>query len=184
MQPLDQKTREDLLRQWAQQRQVCLSPAVMRAVAEHVGGDARHLSGVLNRLRAISEATGEPVTSQVVRDVLCELYPQTPRMIRLPDVERAVCQVFGLAPHSLQTGGRARSISHPRMLAMWLARKHTRAGLAEISEFFGRRSHSTVVSANHTVDGWIDTSASLCFNHQDRNIHEIVGELESQLKAG
>ena len=42
-------------------------------------------------------------------------------------------------------------VSQPRMLAMWLARKHTRAALTEISEFFGRRSHSTVVSAQNKV---------------------------------
>ncbi len=38
---------------------------------------------------------------------------------------------------------------------MWLARKHTRAALSEIGAFFGRRSHSTVISAQKRVDQWM-----------------------------
>ena len=41
------------------------------------------------------------------------------------------------------------------MLAMWLARKYTRSGLNEISRYFGRRSHSTVISAQKRVDRWL-----------------------------
>jgi len=38
---------------------------------------------------------------------------------------------------------------------MWLARKFTRAAFAEIGEYFGRRSHSTVISAQNKVEHWL-----------------------------
>ena len=52
----------------------------------------------------------------------------------LADIEKAICDTFGLEPESLQSNRKARSVSHPRMLAMWLARKYTRAALSEIGE--------------------------------------------------
>ena len=41
------------------------------------------------------------------------------------------------------------------MLVMFLARKWTRAALSEISRTLGRKSHSTVVSAQHKVTEWL-----------------------------
>ena len=49
------------------------------------------------------------------------------RVVRLTDIEKAVCEVFGLEPASLQSDAKGKRVSHPRMLAMWLARRHTRA---------------------------------------------------------
>ena len=76
-------------------------------------------------------------------------------MVRLSDIEKAVCKVFGLEPRTLQSDTKTRRVSQPRMLAMWLARKHTRAAWSEIGAFFGRRSHSTVISAQKRVDQWV-----------------------------
>ena len=45
-------------------------------------------------------------------------------MPEVGDIEKAVCETFGLAPSSLQSGRKAKRVSHPRMLAMWLARRY------------------------------------------------------------
>jgi chromosomal replication initiator protein len=83
----------------------------------------------------------------MAEEALADLTRNSSRVIRLPDIEKAVCETFGLDPASLQCEAKGKRISHPRMLAMWLARKHTRAALSEIGLYFGHRSHSTVVSA-------------------------------------
>ena len=92
---------------------------------------------------------------------MADLIRHSGRAVRLADIEKAVCEVFGLEPASLQSDAKARRVSHPRMLAMWLARKHTRAALSEIGHFFGRRSHSTVISAQKRIDGWMASGRSL-----------------------
>ena len=80
----------------------------------------------------------------MAEEALADLIRHSGRAVRLADIEKAVCDVFGLEPASLQSDAKAKRVSHPRMLAMWLARKHTRAALSEIGHYFGRRSHSTV----------------------------------------
>ena len=42
---------------------------------------------------------------------------------------------------------------------MFLARKHTGAAYSEIGRFFGGRNHSTVISAEKKVLGWIKDEA-------------------------
>jgi len=69
-------------------------------------------------------------------------------------------------------------------LAMWLARKHTRAALSEIGQFFGRRSHSTVISAQKRVDQWMAAGTPLCLAERTWEIDEAVRQVERQLLAG
>ena len=102
----------------------------------------------------------------------------------MADIEKAVCETFKLDPSSLQSGRKAKSVSHPRMLAMWLARKYTRAALSEIGQYFGRRSHSTVISAQKRVDGWLSEGATLTLADHSLAIDEAIRQVEQFLQAG
>ena len=82
------------------------------------------------------------------------------------------------------SGGKARSVSYPRMLAMWLARKHTRAALSEIGQFFGRRSHSTVISAEKKVNGWVENGATVQVGSASYRASDAIRRAESLLRSG
>ena len=86
---------------------------VTELVAEGVGGDARYLSGAVNRLLATSEAHGTPVNLELAEAALGDLFRSRERLIRLPDIERAVSQVFGLEPETLKSKEKARPIGNP-----------------------------------------------------------------------
>lgn len=160
-------------------------PADVREfVAANLTSHARELSGALNRLQATSQALGCKVTLAMAEEALAEMIRQGSRMVRLTDIEQAVCNVFGLEAKSLQSGAKARAVSQPRMLAMWLARKHTRAALSEIGRHFGRRSHSTVISAQQKVDGWMAQNVSLELADRKWTVEEAVKRVEDNLRAG
>ena len=44
---------------------------------------------------------------------------------------------------------------------MWLSRKYTSAGLAEIGTYYGGRSHSTVVAAQKKINGLLESDATV-----------------------
>jgi chromosomal replication initiator protein len=159
-----------------------LPECVRQYIAQNLAGSARELAGAVHRLRATSEALGQPITLATAEEALAELIRHSQPLVRLPDIERAVCEEFGLEADSLQSGGKRKSISHPRMLAMWLARKHTRAGLAEIGAYFGRRSHSTVVSAQQRVAGWMEQHSAIELAHRRCTIEEAVRRVEQRLR--
>ena len=98
-------------------------------VASQLTSHARELSGALCRLQATGQAMGRPISLAMAEEALADLIRHSGRVVRLADIEKAVCEVFGLEPASLQSDAKAKRVSHPRMLAMWLARKHTRAAL-------------------------------------------------------
>ena len=78
----------------------------------------------------------------------------------------------------------SRTLSQPRMLAMFLARKLTQAAYSEIGQFFGGRNHSTVMSAEKKVRDWLDTKSMIQVNAQSWPLDELIESLEQQLRAG
>ncbi len=183
--PLDEKTRRQVLRRFAQDSRLTLSDGAIELLASRsISGDARNLRGAVNRLRAMHLSLNKPVTDSLVREVADELFPRNGSVVRLEDIERAVCEEFGLAGDQLRSDCRATRVVHPRMLAMWLARRHTPAALTEISTFFGRRSHSTVLSAQRKVADWVEQGAEVTRQHARDDVRQVLKRIERNLKSG
>jgi len=183
LEPFGVETRLKILDQLAAKRETRVSPEVLEHIAERVPGDARQLVGVLNRLWVTGQALGQPVTIDLANRVIEELFPEAYSVVRLNDIQRVICDEFDIPPETLKSDSRSRRISHPRMLAMWLARKHTRAALTEISEFFGRRSHSTVVSAQNKVDDWVVQGEHMQGTRRECKVEDVLTRLERVLRA-
>jgi chromosomal replication initiator protein len=184
IEPPDFATRLGIVEQLARRAGLDMPSDVQRFVAARLTTHARELCGAVCRLQATAEALGQTITVPLAEEALREMICRSSRVVRLGDIQKAVCKVFGLEPASLQSDGKQKRLSHPRMLAMWLARKHTRAALSEIGEFFGRRSHSTVISAQKRVDQWMAAGEPLHLAEQTWEIDEAVRQVERQLLAG
>jgi len=184
IQPQEYETRLGIVRHFGARLGVALPDDVAAYVAANLRSHARELAGAVNLLDASSRAACQPVSLAMAKETLAGMVGHGTRTIRLTDIEKAVCDVFGLEPKSLQSGRRGKEVSHPRMLAMWLARKHTRAALAEIGHYFGRRSHSTVISAHKKIDVWMVDRASLGVADRAWNVEEAIRRVEESLMAG
>ncbi len=182
--PPDHATRLGIVRQMSKRLGIEVPDDVQQYIASRVTTHAREISGALCRLQATSEALRKPVTLPMAKEALGELIRRAGPVVRLPDIERAVCEVFELDSGTLQSSGRTRNVSYPRMLAMWLARKHTRAALSEIGSYFGRRRHSTVVSAQRRIDGWMADGTPLDVSHRVWTAEEAIRQVERKLEAG
>ena len=155
LEPAEAGTRNGIVARMAASLGILLTDDVRSFVASQFTSHARELSGALKRLLAVSRAFGRPIDRELAQEALGELIRSRQKTVRLADIEKAVCDVFGLEPATLQSQRKAQEVSRPRMLAMWLARKYTRAALSEIGHYFGGRSHSTVIAAHRKVDGWL-----------------------------
>lgn len=180
----DLEARRGIVKRWADEMQLAVPDEVVEMIASRVASHARALKGAMCRLQAGCTALGEPVTPMLAAEVLADLFQEYARPVRLDDIEKAVCETFGLSPHSLQADARSRRVSHPRMLAMWLARKHTRAALSEIGHYFGHRSHSTVVAAQRRVDDWMTKGANLRLAQRLMPVDEALRQVERRLSIG
>ncbi|MGE5192515.1 MAG: chromosomal replication initiator protein DnaA [Deltaproteobacteria bacterium] len=184
LEPPDLETRERIALVKAQQLDGDFSPEAIRYVARRFANSVRELEGALHCLQVYHRMTGKRVGMTAARQVLGDLERDCLRVVRMADIERAVCDLFGLEAAELKSARRARSVSEPRMLAMYLARRHTRAAYSEIGEYFGGRNHATVISADRKVAEWLAQDAQVKIASQSWRLADVLSTLEQQLLAG
>ncbi len=177
-------TRRAILQRLAQRLEGTINDEVLDLLAERLPGDGRRLAGALNRLEAASQALKSPIDVGLAVRALADLFQAAQRPVDLRDIERAVCEVFGVESPDLHSARKSKPVAQPRMLAMWLARKHTRAALQDIGRYFGRKSHSTVISAEKAVSTWIEDGAVLHLPHGACQVNEAIRRIEARLSVG
>lgn len=180
----DEEVRAGIVRQSAATMGIKATPEVFDFIAAQFTSHARELHGALNLLQAESRARQAAITIQLAEDALRDLVQQSGRSVRLADIEKAVCDVFSLSPDSLQSESKAQQVSQPRMLAMFLARKLTRSAYSEIGHHFGRRKHTTVISAQKKMGALLEQNGTIRICNRDCRMDEAVRKVEAALKIG
>ncbi|MEM7456529.1 MAG: DnaA/Hda family protein [Planctomycetota bacterium] len=160
------------------------SPEVIELVAEKVCGDVRKLSGALNRLHAASVVSGSSVSVAMTSEVLVDLFALAGAMTSLSRIEKAVCDLCQIRPAELKSSSRKKRICTARMLAMYLAREHTTNAYSEIGDYFGGRSHSTVIAARKKVENWIEKEQRIDLPNAAYEVADVVKRIKSSLRVG
>jgi chromosomal replication initiator protein len=181
--PPDAETRLALLRKKSAAKGAAPWPdEVLRFLAEQLRGNVRELEGSLQSIAHFCRVSGRGVDLSVTREVLGDLLRHSVRVVQLADVEEAVCRVLRLPADALQSKQRAWGVCHPRMVAMFLGRKHTTATYSEIGHHFGRRNHSTAVAAEQKVRAWVRENTSLAVGDHKVPVRELIERVERELQ--
>lgn len=159
------------------------APEVVQFVADRFRNNVRELEGAFNTLLAHQRMRNRRLSLTAARNALSDLERDCIRVIRMVDIEQAVCTMFGITNDDLKSNKRQQSISQPRMLAMYLARKHTRAAYTEIGQHFGGRNHSTVMAAEKKIRASLTEETPLVIRTQTWRIGDLIETLEQQLQA-
>ena len=183
MEAPDLDTRTRIVQHKLTQRALELTPDAIALVAQWFRNNVRELEGALNCLEAHFSLNRQRMNAATARQILADLQRDCVRIVRLADVERVVCDLFRMIPEELRSSSRARNVSQPRMLAMFLARKLTQAAYSEIGEFFGGRNHSTVISAERQVQTWLADDTPFTIAARQWSAGELLQTLEQQLLA-
>lgn len=182
--PMDIATRRQLLGRLCQQQGAMVGDEVLDWVSEHCGSDARVLQGIVHRLAAQQRIVGGALSPDDAVRAISDIVRANQPIVRLRDIEKVVCEAFGLQEDVLRAKSKCQSFSQPRMLAMFLARKYTRTALSEIGAYFGNRQHSTVISAQKKVETWLDANEVLQMGRSHVPVQEILRSLEVTLQVG
>jgi chromosomal replication initiator protein len=154
---------------------------VLQLLATELRGNVRELEGALHSVRHLAKATGRRVDAALAREAIADVIRHSVRHVQLADVDRVVCSVVGLEAGTLQSTKRGWTVSHPRMLAVYLARKHTAATYTEIGHYFGNRNHSTAVAAEKKVRTWKDQDSQLPFGQRPLRVRDLLDRMEQEL---
>ena len=115
-------------------------------VAAHIHGAGRELEGAMIKLAAVAALEDSPLTVPMVNDALADHLARADSALTLGDIEAVTTTYFGITPADLHSSRRTRTVSAARMVAMFLARRHTQMSFPEIARFMGK-NHSSVILA-------------------------------------
>ena len=157
---------------------------MLNEVCEQIRCDVRRLSGAVNRLYAARVATGRSITVESARRILADLFAVTNLSTSLNSIERAVCDFCQISPTELRSNSRKKRICTARMLAMYLSREHTTSAFSEIGDYYGGRSHSTVIAAQKKVHRWILSDEQVAMPNAAYRAKDVIERIESKLRIG
>jgi len=149
IQPPDFETRVAILKKKAALERVRLTDDVAYLIASRIKSNIRELEGSLTRMIAFCALTGREMSVDLTQEVLGELWGEEEKIITIEQIQRKVCDLFGIRLSDLKAKTRTKAIAFPRQIAMYLARQLTHASLAEVGRAFGGKDHTTVL---HAVD--------------------------------
>lgn len=146
------ETRQAILQKKARLRGCEIADEILDLIASRVESNVRLLEGALTKLISETQIAGRPMTLETARQILDELDGRPARPPAVGDILETVSKHFGVRPSDLVGRKRSRSVSFPRQIGMYLARKLTPLSLEEIGSYFGGRDHSTVLHAERIID--------------------------------
>ncbi|MEY2671522.1 MAG: hypothetical protein RLZZ577_1838, partial [Bacteroidota bacterium] len=92
------------------------------------------------------------VTIELAKSIVEKFVKNVKREISIDYIQKIVSDYFQLDLETLQSKTRKRHVVQARQLAMFFAKKFTKASLANIGSQIGDRDHATVLHACKTVD--------------------------------
>jgi chromosomal replication initiator protein len=152
IQPPDLETRIAILRKRVQYDGFHVQDTeVLSFIASRVSTNVRALEGALTRVMAHASISGRPVSVDLAREVLQDLYPPDDGIVTIENIQRETCRYFDIGFDELIGHKRTRRLVTPRQVAMYLSRELTDSSLPNIGKAFGNRDHTTVMYAVQKV---------------------------------
>ena len=130
-----------------------VKPEVLQLLADRFPTSVRELEGGVNTLVA---RAGERLGALGVDEALQMLRPHLKaggeKRITVDEIQKAVCEHYGLKQADLLSQQRTRAIARPRQVAMYLAKTLTPRSYPDIGRRFGNRDHTTVLHAVRQIE--------------------------------
>ena len=145
----------------AEENNVDLPHDVAFFIGQKLRTNVRELEGALNRVKAMQEFKGEPITIDFVRETLKDMLALQDKLVTVDNIQKVVAEYYRIKVSDLKSKNRSRSVARPRQVAMALAKELTNRSLPEIGKSFGDRDHTTVLHACRTIAGFRDTDPNI-----------------------
>jgi chromosomal replication initiator protein len=152
----DQTAMLDIIKRKGRENAVHLPEDVVFFLS-HASRDMKALNRNVSKLKSYSSIKGGQINVSVAMSLI-KGSDQT--RIGIEDIKSVTAGYFNIPVHELASGGKKRSHSYPRQVAMYLARKYTDLSFKEIGCSFGHKDHSTVIHAIRKIEEQRDQGSS------------------------
>jgi len=173
VEPPGYETRVAIIKKKAANRRIDIPDEVAAYIATRIDSNIRLLEGAITKLQGISLLDNSTIDLEMAKLAIGSGLPtDQPKHVTIQDILDAITSFYDIKLTDLLSKRRHKSITVPRQVGMWLARRHTRFSLEEIGGYFGGRDHTTVMHAIKSIN-----SKKV---GNDR-FHRDIGRIEVQL---
>ena len=172
LQSPDYETRISIIKNKLFRDGIDIENNIIEHVAKNIKTNIRELEGAIISLIAQSSFNKMDITIQLAQEIVNKFVKNTKREVSIDYIQKVVSEYFQMDVSTLQSKTRKRHIVQARQLAMYFAKKFTKASLASIGSQIGKRDHATVLHACKTVD-------NLSFT--DKQFRKYVEDLNQKL---
>ena len=174
LQKPDFETRVSIVKNKLYRDGVEMSDEVIDYIAKNIKTNVRELEGAIISLIAQSSFNKKEITIGLAKEIVEKFVKNTKREVSIDYIQKVVSDYFQMDIDTLQSKTRKRHIVQARQLAMFFAKKFTKASLASIGSQIGQRDHATVLHACKTVDNLSST---------DKQFRKYVEDLTKKLSV-
>jgi len=157
LQQPDYQTRVAILRNKLYLDGMTLPEDIIDYIAQNIKSNIRELEGAIISLIAQASFNKKEITVELAQQVVDKFVKNTKKEVSIDYIQKMVADYFEMDLDTLQSKTRKRHIVQARQLAMYFAKKYTKASLASIGSQIGKRDHATVLHACRTVENLADT---------------------------
>ncbi len=170
----DFETRVSILKNKLYRDGVEMPDDIVDYVAKNIKTNVRELEGAIISLIAQSSFNRKEITIDLAKQIVEKFVKNTKREVSIDYIQKVVSDYFQMDVDTLQSKTRKRHIVQARQLAMFFAKKMTKASLASIGSQIGKRDHATVLHACKTVDNLSST---------DKQFRKYVEDISKKLSV-
>ncbi|MCV2509305.1 MAG: chromosomal replication initiator protein DnaA, partial [Neisseriaceae bacterium] len=151
IEPPELEMRVAILHKKAESANFRLPDDIAFFIAQSIKSNVRDLEGALNRVKAHSKFTNEPLTIDLVKSALKDILAIGSKQITIAEIQKVVADYYNIKVSDIKGTKRTRKIVRPRQVAMSLAKELTEHSLPFIGDEFGGKDHTTVIHAHKTI---------------------------------
>lgn len=142
----DFETRQAILQQKCEEKNLVLSNDLITNIAEVVQSNIRELEGVLNTIIAHCDLYGVEPSEKLINTILKQTaVPQKNIHVNSDEILSRVAEHFSIDKNDIKGKKRNKEVSYARQVAMFLLREETGYSHPKIGEVLGGRDHTTVM---------------------------------------
>jgi chromosomal replication initiator protein len=179
--PLDLDLRRQIVVDKSAARNLELSADVVDFLAENLRASVSELEGAVNYLEHYRLTFARRLSVDAVRAALADVIRNSIPVIRVDEVRERFCKLFGINPKGIGVKKRTRSVSQPRMLALYLARKYTSATYTEIGREIGGLNHSSVIAAEKRIKEELVRDGDLVLGDRTWKVRDAIEAFEREI---
>ncbi len=168
----DFETRVSIIKNKLYRDGVEMPEDIVEFLANNIKTNIRELEGAIISLIAHSSFNKKDITIDLAKNIVDNYVKNTKREVSIDYIQKVVSDYFQMDVETLQSKTRKRHIVQARQLAMFFAKKLTKASLASIGSQIGKRDHATVLHACKTVNNLSTT---------DKQFRKYVEDLGKKL---